>query len=90
MDKYMDIISRNYPLISESSSITNDIEQNGGTLTESDFPTGGFPPILICTPEQKKQMINEEEKKQRGYQPNKSTISIQEIMKQRRIPVLHI
>ena len=57
------------------------IKQTGGNKTEiSNRPTGGFPPIYICN-----KSIEKAKEKPREYLKSNDTVSIRDIMQQRRI-----
>lgn len=62
----------------------------GGALdNEIDFPSGGFPPIYLCS---RIQISSEEENKNREYSSHKSAVSIKDILSKRReiIPFISI
>jgi hypothetical protein len=91
-DKYLDMLMRNYPLLSQSSEeeeyrykFKKSLKktQKGGAKEEEslDAPFGGFPPIFLCSNESK---IDEPEKKEREYSKLKTSVSIRDIMKKRR------
>jgi len=49
---------------------------------QNDFPNGGFPPIFLC--DKNNQIINEEENKNREYSSRKTSVSIKDILNERR------
>jgi len=47
--------------------------------------SGGFPPIYLCTLEQKKKLIEQEEKKKVSYETIETSVDIKSIMEARRV-----
>lgn len=62
-------------------NITHSGGQNDNEMIVSD---GGFPPIYLCDKNIKKNVENIEEKKERKYSSHTSTVTIKDIMKNRR------
>ena len=88
-NNYIDYLIKNYPLQSESSDTESNILIGGKNDNiknkNNDYPSGGFPPIILCdTKQMKEDIIEEEEKTKRGYTTHKSTVSIKDIMEKRR------
>ncbi len=92
MNNYLDDLMKNHRLISDSSDydISHD-KQIGGkkksrslSRTDSSVPSGGFPPIFICTKEEKER--EQSETKARGYATSKSSVSIKKILDIRKDP----
>jgi ribosomal protein S1 len=81
MDEYLNDLLNKYPINIKKKNF-----QKGGAI--KDFkPIGGFPPIYLCSIEQKE---DENVLKPRQYSTHKSAVSIKDIMKKRRdvVPVL--
>ncbi len=82
-NNYLDYLMANYPLESEYSESDNLILSGGANInTETDFPTGGFPPIYFCTKEEEKPIITDTKK--RELSTPKSTVSIRDILAKRK------
>lgn len=82
MDRYLDMLMRNYPLGSDSSASENDTQLGGAESDDNqNVPTGGFPPIYLCT---KGELKKEEETKNREFATKKTAVNIRDIMQQKR------
>lgn len=75
---YIDLLMKNYSIDSDSP----DFNLKGGNIEKR--PHGGFPPIIVCSEKEKKDLIEKEEKKEREYSPVKASVSIKKIMEKRR------
>lgn len=80
---YLNELMINQPTNTYSYDIDTDADSEyiliGGNKSR---PSGSFPPIYICEKETKYNIIDN--KKKREYKSHKSSISIQQIMKERR------
>jgi len=90
MESYVDMLMRNEPFENNYSSeeyhdMKNNIKlkQTGGQVDIKSKATGSFPPIYLAT---KEDMEKEKEMdKNRGFaKPNKTAVSLKEIMEKRR------
>lgn len=89
---------KNYPIdtdsiesIYDSESYNNKIKkQIGGIII--DKPTGGFPLIYLCEKNESSDLFIEEEKKKREYTTHKTSVSIKDILENRRkaTPIINI
>lgn len=81
----MDTLFKNYSLDTDSyeyDGYTINHNQTGGS---NDKPTGGFPPIYICSEitEKKKDDKSKDDKTKREYKTHKSALSIKDILAKR-------
>lgn len=80
LESYLDMLMTNHPLGTDSSSDDYKTIQKGGEKA-TDIPTGGFPPIFVCS---RKDIEKEEEKKNREFTAKRTAVSIKNIMEKRR------
>ena len=89
-NNYIDDLMRNYPLSTDSVSINSeqsDVQFGGQNNDMVDFPSGGFPPIYICSDKSDAtvdELSEDDEKKKREYSSHKTAVSIGDIMARRR------
>jgi hypothetical protein len=87
-EKYLELLMKNYPLVTDIPKKKLLKKQTGGSGNgngngdETDFPIGGFPPIFNC--ENAIIIAFEESNKNREYSTHKTSVSISEIMTKRR------
>jgi len=78
-------IFKNYSLDTDSYEYNNNhmYTQTGGS---NDKPTGGFPPIYLCSQlKEKTKEKKDEEKTKREYKTHKTALSIKEILEKRKL-----
>ena len=85
MENYINMYMRNNLNQKGAGKTENETETETvtGENMEINYPCGGFPPIYICSNQEK---IREENKNREFTQPKKNTVSIKEIMQKRRDP----
>lgn len=87
LDNYINALMENHSLTTESEGIDKDtmIKLNGGqSKSESQGPTGGFPPITLCEKDKSEKALSDDEKQKREYSSHKTAVSIKDIMEKRR------
>lgn len=75
-------IFKNYSLDTDSYEYNDYTQQIGGS---NDKPTGGFPPIYLCSQVKDKQEKNKEDKTKREYKTHKTSLSIKDILEKRKL-----
>lgn len=84
--KYIDFLMENKPYTDDKINKVVTKNQTGGRIPKDivNRPTGGFPPIFLCTVDtETKEQVKEETKKKHGY-TTKSIVDISHILNQRR------
>ncbi len=66
---------------SETSSISRDNLHGGDNPVH--FPSGGFPPIYVCS-DKKNELSDDVKMKKKGYKTHKMSVSIKTLMEKRR------
>lgn len=79
-------IFKNYSLDTDSYDYDDYLYKNIQIGGSNDKPTGGFPPIYLCSEIKDKTDIKQtEEKTKREYKTYKSSLSIKDILEKRKL-----